>query len=89
MDLLNQPDMLSAFLGPSQEDNEWGSSSNPYHTRNASYHEDFEYDLQPTGDNVDGNMEIPEQEPYTEPEPMSYPPEILVRTSLTASTATC
>lgn len=72
MDLLNQPDMLAALLGPTQADDDWGSpAAYQTHTRHTSRHEDF--DLPPMmGDNVDGDMVIPEPVPYTEPEHEPY-----------------
>ena len=72
VDLLNQPDMLAALLGPSQAEDDWASPAAYHtHTRHASRHDDFDLPAM-VGDNIDGDMVIPEPVPYTEPEPEPY-----------------
>ncbi len=72
IDLLNQPDMLAALLGPSQAEDDWASPAAYHtHTRHASRHDDFDMPAM-VGDDVDGDMVIPEPVPYTEPEPVPY-----------------
>ena len=73
VDLLNQPDMLAALLGPSQAEDDWASPAAYHtHTRQTSRHDDFDVPAM-VGDNVDGDMVIPEPVPYTEPEPEPEP----------------
>ena len=91
VDLLNQPDMLAAFLKPAAQPAEDDWASNTYHGRPSSDHYDFEEPAY-MADNIEGEMAIPEAQAYTEPAPLqqydSYgslphePQDDLVRHSL-------
>ena len=68
VDLLNQPDMLSAFLSPPPAaEDDWGTQT--YHGRSSSRTYDFDEPAY-LPDNVEGEMAIPEPQPYIEPEPI-------------------
>lgn len=66
VDLLNQPDMLSAFLGSTSQEDDWGATA--YHGRTTSRHEFEEPSY--VSENIEGDMAIPEPQPYTEPAPL-------------------
>ena len=65
VDLLNQTDMLSAFLGEPPAEDDWGNAT--YHGQSASH--DFEEPAY-LADNIEGDMAIPEPHPYIEPAPL-------------------
>lgn len=62
--------MLSAFLTPPADDDDWGGEPSIYqtHTRDLSHLVDDFESTPLSGGNMEGDMAIPEPAPYVEPE---------------------